>query len=136
VGGAILVVGVIGMIQALSAGSEMLDVARKQTIATQIIHGEIDKLRLSSWPTVKNLSRTSTAVSIDSSLSSMSQNFQCSRIIDDVSPDGSGTLLRITFTVTWTAATGSTQRLVGTSYSRSGYTYFGQYGLYVSYQRS
>src|SRR4051794_11039975 len=46
---AVLALAVIGMIQAVVSGSEMLDVSRKQTIAAQIIHGQIDNVRLCNW---------------------------------------------------------------------------------------
>ena len=38
----ILLVGFAGMAAALMIGSEMLDTARKQTIAAQIMQGEIE----------------------------------------------------------------------------------------------
>src|SRR3954462_1301399 len=46
---AILVVGFMGMIQAITIGSEMLATARRQTLAAQIITFETEKLRLVSW---------------------------------------------------------------------------------------
>ena len=43
---AVMLAGVVGMIQVIASGSEMLDLARKQTIAAQIIQNEIGKLHL------------------------------------------------------------------------------------------
>ena len=54
----ILLVGFVGMIEALAVGSEMLDTARKQTIAAQIMQGEIEYLRLQSWSTIQGLTTT------------------------------------------------------------------------------
>ncbi|MEJ1972725.1 MAG: prepilin-type N-terminal cleavage/methylation domain-containing protein [Lacunisphaera sp.] len=48
----ILVVGFMGMIQAITIGSEMLATARRQTLAAQIITHEIEQLRLKDWSTV------------------------------------------------------------------------------------
>jgi len=45
----ILVVGFLGLIQAVTIGSEMLATARRQTLAAQIIGQEIETLRLTAW---------------------------------------------------------------------------------------
>src|SRR6185369_1083756 len=109
--------------QVVISGSEMLDVSRKQTIATQIIHSEIDKMHLSDWTTVNALPSSAT-VTINTSLSTISTGFSCTRTVSSVRTD----MKKITFTVTWTGNTGR-------SYSRTGSTYFGKNGLYVTYQR-
>jgi len=125
----VLLLGIVGMIQVVIAGSEMLDVSRKQTIATQIIRSEIDNLHASDWTQVSAfaLSPTTTTITINSSFQAISQGFQCQREVWDVKADH--TLRKITFTVTWTGNTGR-------PYSRSGSTYFGKNGLYVTYQRA
>jgi len=57
----ILVVGFMGMIQALTIGSEMIATARRQTIANQIMTHELEQLRLEDWAsTLLNLSTTTT----------------------------------------------------------------------------
>src|SRR5437868_13800786 len=48
----VVLVAVVGLIQAITIGAEMLDVARKQTIAMQIIRNEIDNLHTKDWATV------------------------------------------------------------------------------------
>jgi hypothetical protein len=48
----VLALTLVGMINVVEAGTQMLDVARKQTIASQILHGEIDQLRTQSWPVI------------------------------------------------------------------------------------
>lgn len=136
---AILAAGLIGMIQAVASGSEMLDVARKQTIAAQIINGQIEYIRLLSWSEVGNLDPNHTA-SVDASdqsaniakgfvfgtnLPAISQGFTCKRLITTVKTD----LKQVAYTVSWTG-------LTGRSYSRNGSTYVGKNGLYVTYQRS
>jgi Tfp pilus assembly protein PilV len=140
---AVVALGIVGMIQAVVVGSEMLDLARKQTVATQIIHGQLDQIRLRTWAQVDNWGANRT-VKVDASedngdqtnnvsagfvfgtnLPALSKNFSCKRTITTVRTD----LKQVTYTVTWTSGTGKT-------YSRSGSTYFGKNGLYVTYQRS
>ncbi|MDP2324685.1 MAG: hypothetical protein Q8N51_11710, partial [Gammaproteobacteria bacterium] len=48
-GATILVVGLMGLIQAVIIGSEMLATARRQTLAAQILDNEIEKLRFKTW---------------------------------------------------------------------------------------
>lgn len=122
---AVMLAGIMGMTQVIISGSEMVDLSRKQTIATQIIHSEIDKLHLSDWTTVNALPTASTTITINTSFQSIASGFTCKRSISSVKTD----LKKITFTVTWTGNTGR-------AYSRNGSTYFGKNGLYVTYQRS
>jgi len=125
----IMLVGVVGMIDAIKIGSEMLDLSRKQTIALQIIHSEIDQVHLSSWTEVQQFQATSP--SYDPCTNGLKVQgisagfFSCIRVVSDVRTD----LKKITYTVTWTGNTGR-------SYSRSSSTYVGKNGLYVAYQRS
>jgi Tfp pilus assembly protein PilV len=119
----VMLAGIVGMMQAVTSGSEMLDVSRKQTVATQIIHGEIEKVRVSDWSEITALP-TSALVPLNSSFQASSPSFKCSRAVTDVKTD----LKQVTYTVTWTGSTGR-------SYSRSGSTYVGKNGLYVAYQR-
>lgn len=45
----VLALTLTGMIGVIESGSQMLDLSRKQTLAAQILHSEIDQLRLQSW---------------------------------------------------------------------------------------
>ena len=125
----IMLVGVVGMIDAIKIGSEMLDLSRKQTIAIQIIHSEIDRVRLSSWTDVQQLPATLSYDLSNTGFQGISQGFACTRVVSDVRTD----LKKITYTVTWVIRTGNT---TSRSYSRSSSTYVGKNGLYVAYQRS
>jgi len=151
----ILVVGFIGMISAMTVGSEMLATAKRQTIAAQILNHEISKLRLDTWSTVSGLADTS-AATYSSDLTSLSTviansgvTFTLARDVTDLTTD----LREITFIVTWTksgtttaatTATGSwLQRLsfsgsapVARTYTRKSTAYFGKYGLNLNIQRS
>lgn len=128
----VLLLALMGMIQVVISGSEMLDFSRKQTIATQIIHDQIDKLHLASWTgsggvSSYPLSPTTTTMTISTNLQTISSGFTCKREVWSIKADG--TLRKITFTVTWTGNTGR-------AYSRSGTTYFGKNGVNVTFQRS
>lgn len=61
----ILVVGFIGMIEALTITSTQIDSARRQTLANQILNHELEKLRLASWSTLSGLPTASTTLAID-----------------------------------------------------------------------
>lgn len=113
---AILVVGFMGMIQAVTIGSEMLATARRQTLAAQIINHELERLRLSVWSNgstgINDLPAGPTTLSIDSQFSSaitscglttdtsVSTNpyIKLERSVADVV---SGSMREVTFTVTW-----------------------------------
>ena len=45
----VLALTLVGMIGVVESGTQMLDLSRKQTMAAQILHGEIDQLRLQTW---------------------------------------------------------------------------------------
>lgn len=151
----ILVVGFIGMISAVTIGSEMLATAQRQTIAAQILDHEIDKLRLDSWSTVSALADTTAAAyssdltSLNTAIAASGVGFTLQRDVTDLTAD----LREITFTVTWTksgtltaapTATGSwLQRLsfsgsapVARTYTRKSTACFGKYGLNLNFQRS
>ena len=123
----ILTLAIVGMIQVLISGSAMLDFSKKQTIAMQIIRDNIDRLHSVDWPTVAAYPASASSP-ISTSFASVTNNsWQCTRTVASIKADG--TLYKITFTVTWTGNTGHV-------YTRSGTTYFGKNGLYVTYQRS
>ena len=138
VAAAVMLMTIVGMMTVITYGSEMLDTARKQTIAMQIIHGQIDHVRLSDWSTISGYPSSRT-VNVDDTdqttnigygfvlgptLRGLAKDFDCTRTISTVRTD----LKQITFSVTWSSNTGR-------SHTRSGSTYFGKNGLYVTYQR-
>jgi Tfp pilus assembly protein PilV len=154
----ILVVGFIGMISAITVGSEMLATARRQTLATQIIHHEFEKLRLSSWSTISAPLATISATNytsltpddtqFDTVITASGATFNFSRTVTNVTSD----LYEVTLTVTWsksgtttaaTTATGSwlsqlafsRNSPISRTYTRTASAYFGKYGLGNSLQR-
>jgi hypothetical protein len=141
----VLALTLVGMIQVVDSGSEMLDLSRKQTIAARILQGEIDQLRLMSWNAITILPHDTepgnpAIISSDSTFLAFSAQlggqfpFTGTRTITYLEPapptDAAHVLLMmVTYTVKWTGVTGHT-------YSRTSTTYVGKNGLNVAYQRS
>ena len=69
----VLALTLVGMIQVIDSGSEMLDLSRKQTIAAQILQDEIDQLRLMSWSQITSLPTPATVISTDATFSTFAQ---------------------------------------------------------------
>ncbi len=153
----ILAVGFIGLIQAVTIGSETLDTARKQQVATQIMDAEIERLRGLDWNTLANFA-ASGAIAIDNTgvisgdetrfalsnytavnsddntaLSGLAHGFTCSftrtRLRPASATASNVTYLKFVYTVSWTSNTGR-------AYSRSTETYLGVNGLHLSFQKS
>lgn len=156
----ILVVGFMGMITAITIGSEMLATARRQTLAAEIITTEINKLRLSSWantpaaggPTTLAISSHFTPAINSCGLATSAISLQRTITDLDVDADGAVDFKDVTFVVNWTqrgtdtaasAPSGSwLQRLAfyrpsssSRTYTRSMSTMIGKYGLNLSFQQ-
>jgi len=58
----ILTVGFMGLIEAVTICSGMMDQARRQTLASQILTHEIESLRMVDWATISSLPTTATPV--------------------------------------------------------------------------
>jgi len=140
----VLALTLVGMIQVVDSGSEMLDLSRKQMIAGQILHSEIDQLRLQNWSTVMAYPAGPTPFTIvgDPVLAGMAQQlggtfpYTVTRTVLCIEPPNNPQpyalqplLLQVTFTVTWIGITGH-------SYIRTSTTYVGKNGLSAAYQRS
>lgn len=142
-GAVILVVALMGTIQAVTIGSEMLATARRQTLASQIMDHEIEELRMASWTTLTGLAAGPTTLTIDTqfaeAVAASGATFTLTRSVTYLNPatmaaTGSATNLReVTFTVTWIVVpSGFT---ASRTYTRVKSAYFGEYGLNLSYQR-
>ncbi len=144
----VLALTLVGMIQVIDSGSEMLDLSRKQTIAGQILHSEIDQVRLQSWATVTAFPAgptqftTTPGPNYDPVFAGFSQQlggafpYTLNRTVSCIEPPANPfpyalqpLLLQVTFTVSWTGVTGH-------AYTRTSTTYVGQNGLSAAYQRS
>ena len=134
----VLALTLTGMVQVIQSGSEMLDVSRKQTIAAQILHDEIEQVRLQSWSyvsgTIPNTLTTippNSPLAISALFASVGGNFTCqyeAAQVNDIAGNPIS-MMQVTFKVTWTGITGH-------SYSRWATTLVSQNGLSVAYQRS
>ena len=144
-GALILVVGFIGLIQAITIGTQMLDTARKQQVANQIIDTEIERLRAGSFATVSGLTGGTTysvtvnadgtavvgdaaqfsGLSANAAMMRQAKSFTCSLVKTNVRSNFN----KIAYTITWT---GNTGRI----YSRTAEMFFGLNGLQLSYQKS
>jgi hypothetical protein len=153
----ILVVGFIGLGQAVTIGSEALDTARKQQVAIQIMDAEIERLRSGPWSAIANLAAGGTIAISDTgavtgdqtgfaltnytaapgddntALISLARGFVCSFVSTRLRPAaataGTVTYLRVSYTVRWTSNTGR-------AYSRSSQAFFGCNGLHLSYRKA
>lgn len=152
----ILVVGFMGMIQAITIGSEMLATARRQNIAAQIITHETEKLRLRDWTYISTTLATAAATTYDSDQADLDAAIAGSGVTFNLAitvATPTTDLREVTFTVTWTkggtttaAATPSGSWLsrlafyrespIQRTYTRSSTAYFGKYGLNLNVQRS
>jgi prepilin-type N-terminal cleavage/methylation domain-containing protein len=135
----ILVVGFMGMIQAISLGSEMLATARRQTLAAQILEHEIGKLRLTNWSGISGLADYNetnyTTLSpddtrFDTAISASGVTYKLARDVTAITTD----LVEVTFTLSWTATPSSAA--AARTYIRKSTAFFGKYGLNNSIQRS
>jgi prepilin-type N-terminal cleavage/methylation domain-containing protein len=142
---AIMLAGVVGAIQVLVSGSEMLETSRKQTAAMQIIDSELARVRLGdlsgTWYSASQpnayplgLPNGTTTISLPTRYSGTSytdfrnliQNFTCTRTVSYALSRTD--FKQVVITVSWT---NHEQR----TYTRTGITYVGKNGLYASYQR-
>lgn len=161
----ILLVGFIGVIQAITIGSESLDVARKLQVANQIITAEVEKLRGSDWSVIANLPPNASnptptpTISIDSGgvITGDTDSFALTSRTKATTADDNTDLASLAkgFTCSFTrtylrpaAATVSTVTFVKVTYtvkwlsntnrpkSHQVSAYFGKNGLQLSYQQS
>ena len=146
----------VGLIAAVTMGSEMLDVSRKQTVAMQILRNEVEHVHLKNWATVSSLP-ASASVTINSAgnglssgapadrqafaltnytagigddnlaLMNVAKDFTCTLAVSPV--PSRANLLRLDYTVAWT---GGNRRK---TYTRTSSTYYGKNGLNLYYQR-
>ena len=157
-GALILVVGFIGLIQAVTLGTQMLDTARKQQIAMQIADAEIEWLRaqndafvpaLSSPATISvDLTGTATTASAgnfhldnNSALLAQAKGFTVRMTRTNIRTN----FEKVTYVVTWTGATGrdyyrridtDSDGVVDAAHSRTFEVYFEKNGLRLSFQKS
>lgn len=135
---AILMLGFLGLIRAVTLSSDYLDTARKQQIAMQIASAEIEDLRGGAWSTIAGLpdsgsvtidnagrlsgdvtrfalaSRTTDPTDDDRELCALGRGFSCSFTRTYLRPasasPATATFIKLVYTVSWTSSTGRTRR--------------------------
>lgn len=154
----LLLVGFVGLLGAVTLSANAMDHARRETLAAQILAQEIDKIRLTTdnvnpttWARITALTAANTTLTIDSqfdyakdpnpaNVANWSRYYGADYTLtrNFTSPNPDTNLREVNFTVTWTVRTSRTSggQPVTFTYSRRHSTYLGQYGLYLSYQRS
>jgi Tfp pilus assembly protein PilV len=151
----ILMVGFIGLIEAVTVTSNSMDHARRQTLAAQILAHHAEELYLATWTTISGVSTTSSAVTIDSQFDAARQalgddlatstfatspasvRFSLARVATN--PDPVTNIREIRFTVTWVVKTSrrdASGNRVTFTHTRSSAAWYGKYGLSLSYQQS
>jgi hypothetical protein len=153
----IMLVGFLGIIRALTIGSESLDTARKQQLAHEIIVAEIEKLRGGTWASIANLPAAGTitigptglvtgdAISValsnhtpdpsddNSELCVLARGLTCTFTRTYLRPAAAAastvTFIKVVYTISWTSNTGR-------AYTHSAGAYLGRNGLHLSYQQS
>lgn len=154
---AIVVVGLVGMMQAVTLGTGMLDVSARQQVAARLVESELERLRNGPWATVANLP-SAAAISIgptgaitgdttsfalsnhtagtaddDLELSGLARGFTCAFTTTRMRPTGATaatvTFIKIAYTVTWTGYNGRT-------HTRRTEAFLGANGLHLSYQQT
>ncbi len=139
----ILVVGFIGMIEAMTLGSAMMDNARRQTLAAQILTHYIEHQRLASVANWSDLTQWPDTMPADLSqdffhnaIQASGATYTLSRVI--TTPDPVANLHEVKYTVTWVVKTSrhdAAGNPLSFTFTRSEWAYFGKYGLNLGYQR-
>lgn len=154
----VTLVVLVGLVAAVTMGSEMLDVSRKQTVAMQILRNEIEHVHLKDWATVSAAVPSNFSITINAAGTGLSAgnpsdqkafaltnstnlavgpyafNTSLMRVAKDFTctlaiSSVRANLLRLDYTVTWT---GGNRRK---TYTRTSSTYYGKNGLSLYYQR-
>ena len=159
----VLAFTLMGMIGVVESGAKMLDLSRKQTIAAQILHSEIDQLRLKSWTTITGYSVSNavsspftagyapsttlttandpTLATFSASIPTVVSSFTLTRTVacviptsnPNTNPSSAYTKAPLLIQVTFTI---TWKGITGQTYTRISTTYVGFNGLYQAYQRS
>lgn len=114
----VLVFGLVTALSVLQRGNQAFDTARNLGLASQLMQGEMERLRLMNWAQLEALQRSGeTAVAPDPNAGAAGARFRCVRTITDVKPG----MKEIVLTATWNGYDGRphTARLI-TRYGRTG----------------
>jgi Tfp pilus assembly protein PilV len=121
----VMAFGIASSIIAMQTGFRYLDIARGNTLASQIMQSEIERVRLLSWSAIATLPASAT-VDLSSMFTtdpSLAARFALTRSVTD---DATRDARYITLTVSWKTYDGQTHtRSFTTLYARNGlYDYY------------
>lgn len=125
---AILALAITTSITTIQRAFLSLDSARNVTLASQILQGEIERMRLRDWATIDAYPTADTTLTLDPSFTenaTVADRFTLTRTVTAVR-DG---MKQITFRVSWRGYDGRAQ-------SRFYTTYYGRNGLYDFFYNS
>lgn len=150
----VLMVGFIGLIEAVTISTNSMDHGRRQTLATQIINHEIEELYLSTWANISALPTDSTDIAIDSQFDDARRSlgdkpeeansdkvvvrFSVARTVTNPSPPVTN-IREVKFTVSWVVTTSRRDadgNPVKFTHTRASSAWYGKYGLHLSYRQS
>lgn len=160
---AILLVGFIGLIQAVTIGSESLDTARRTQVAHQIVAAEFEKLRGGAWSVIANLPPTAsirvtstgtvdgdpktelkyfalsnfteTTADDNTTLAKLARDFKISLTREYLRPSGA-TASTATFVKLTYTVTWKSVAGAGRTHTYTAESFLGANGLHLSYQQS
>ncbi|MGH8021202.1 MAG: type IV pilus modification PilV family protein [Opitutaceae bacterium] len=113
----VLILVLVSCIAAITIGFRLLEDARLNTLASQVLQSEMENLRLKNWAQISSLP-ASEPFAPETTLNAGSfQKFSCMRTITDVRTD----MKQVELTLTWTSMQGrSTTRTYATYVARGG----------------
>lgn len=120
----ILALTVASSILAMRVGFSMIESARDNTLASQILQSEMENLRLKSWGQLEDLSNGSFQIE-EAFIGTTADRFLCERVLNEVRPG----LMEVILRVEWKSGDG---RTVTREYS----SYFSEGGLNDYYYRT
>lgn len=121
----VMVLVIMSSIGTLSFGYRLLENARLNTLAGQVLQSEMETLRLQNWTQISSLPATDT-FAVEPTLASASKGkFSCTRKVESIR----ATTNKITLTVSWNG-------MQGEPHSRQYITFFGKDGLNDYYYRT
>jgi hypothetical protein len=137
---AVMLAGIVGAIQVLVSGSQLLETSRTQAIAMRIIDSELATVRMSNlygtWSASapSALANGSSTINLATrypassypSFQSVIPTFTCTRTVSFA--QSRTDFKQVTITITWV-------NHLGRTYTRTGTTYVSKNGLSLSYQR-
>jgi hypothetical protein len=139
-GSAVMLAGIVGAIQVLVSGSQLLETSRTQAIAMRIIDSELANVRMANlygaWGTnsPSALANGTSTISLATrypaatypSFQSVIPTFVCTRTVSFA--QSRTDFKQVTISIQWT-------NHLGRTYTRTGTTYVSKNGLSLSYQR-